>query len=88
METSAMCLAIPMQVKGIEGLTARCEARGVERTVSLFLLQDDDVVPGDMVLIHAGCAIQKVPAEEARLAWALFDEMLAADAAGRGGHVT
>jgi hydrogenase expression/formation protein HypC len=75
-----MCLAIPMQVVEIDGLNARCEAKGIERTVSLFLLQHETIAPGDMVLIHVGYAIQKVSPEQARSAWELFDEMLAADA--------
>jgi hydrogenase expression/formation protein HypC len=78
-EATAMCLAIPMQVVQIDGLNARCEAKGIERTVSLFLLQHETIAPGDMVLIHVGYAIQKVSPEQARSAWELFDEMLAAD---------
>ncbi|MDE2093255.1 MAG: HypC/HybG/HupF family hydrogenase formation chaperone [Burkholderiales bacterium] len=74
-----MCLAIPMQVMEIDGLSARCEAKGIERTVSLFLLQHEPVEPGDMLLIHVGCAIQKISIEHARSAWELYDEMLAAD---------
>lgn len=74
-----MCLAIPMQVMEIDGLSARCEAKGVERTVSLFLLQHEPLVPGDMVMVHVGSAIQKISAEQARSAWELYDEMLAAD---------
>ena len=35
-----MCLGIPMQVVAIDGYLARCSAKGVERDVSLFLLQE------------------------------------------------
>ncbi len=73
-----MCLAIPMQVLEVNGLNARCEAKGIERTVSLFLLQHETVRPGDMLMIHVGYAIQKISLEEARSAWELYDEMLAA----------
>jgi hydrogenase expression/formation protein HypC len=73
-----MCLAIPMRVIEIEGFNARCEAKGIERTVSLFLMQHDQVSVGDMVLIHVGYAIQKVSEEEARTAWDLLDEVLEA----------
>lgn len=71
-----MCLGIPMQVKSIDGFTARCEAKGVERDVSLFMLQHETVTPGDFVVTHLGYAIQKVSAEEAAGAWAVYDEML------------
>lgn len=76
-----MCLAYPMRVLEVDGLSARCEARGSERTVSLVLLQDQGVRPGDLVIVHLGTAMQTVSPEEARLTWALFDEMLAAEAA-------
>ena len=73
-----MCLAIPMRVIEIEGFNARCEAKGIERKVSLFLMQHEQVLVGDMVLIHVGYAIQKVSEEEARTAWDLLDEVLEA----------
>ncbi|MBX5455017.1 MAG: HypC/HybG/HupF family hydrogenase formation chaperone [Acidobacteriia bacterium] len=74
-----MCLGVPMQVIERDGLLARCEAKGIERTVSLFLLQHEDVQPGDHVMVHVGYAIQKMTGEEARSAWELIDEMLAAE---------
>ena len=75
-----MCLAIPMQVKSVDGYQCVCEARGVEREVSLFMMQGEPVLPGDFVLIHVGYAIQKVSAEDAAESWQMFDEILAADA--------
>ena len=77
-----MCLGIPMQVRDIDGFMARCEARGVEREVSLFMLQHEPVAPGDYVVVHVGYAIQKVTPQEARSAWEIYDEMLAADPGG------
>lgn len=77
-----MCLGIPMQIIEINGYTARCEAKGVERDVSLFMLQDDSVQPGDYVMIHVGYAIQKISEQDARSSWELFDEILAAEGAG------
>lgn len=74
-----MCLGIPMQVVAVDGYTARCEAKGVEREVSLFMLQDEPVAAGDYVMIHVGYAIQKMTEEEARSAWEIYDEMLAAE---------
>jgi hydrogenase expression/formation protein HypC len=75
-----MCLAIPMQVKTIEKFQCVCEARGIEREVSLFMMQDEDVVPGDFVLVHVGYAIQKISADDAAESWQLFDEILAENA--------
>lgn len=72
-----MCLAVPMMIKSIDGFAAVCEAKGIEREVSLFMLQDEDIGVGDHILVHVGYAIQKVTEEEAAESWALFDEVLA-----------
>lgn len=71
-----MCLGIPMQVVNLDGYIARCEAKGIQRDVSLFLLQDEALTPGDFVMVHVGYAIQKMTEQEARSAWELYDEML------------
>ncbi|MBU0688327.1 MAG: HypC/HybG/HupF family hydrogenase formation chaperone [Gammaproteobacteria bacterium] len=74
-----MCLGIPMQIVSIDGFNARCEAKGVSREVSLFLLQGEDIKIGDHVMVHVGYAIQTMTAQEARSTWELLDEMLAAE---------
>lgn len=71
-----MCLAIPMQLQHIDGLQARCEAKGVQRDVSLFMLQDEPLAPGDFVLVHVGYALQRISAQEAMSTWELLDEVL------------
>lgn len=72
-----MCLAIPMQITAIEGLSARCEARGIEREISLFMLLDEPVAVGDYVMVSVGQAVRKVSEEDARLSWELYDQILA-----------
>jgi hydrogenase expression/formation protein HypC len=74
-----MCLAVPMRIVEREGFAARCEAKGVSRSVSLFLLQHEDIEVGDHVLVHVGYAIQKIGPGEAESAWELYDEMFAAE---------
>ena len=71
-----MCLGIPMQIKQIDGFNARCEAKGVERDVSLFMMQDERLQEDDYVVVHVGYAIQKISPQEARTAWELYDQML------------
>ncbi len=78
-----MCLGIPMQIKQIDGFNARCEAKGVERDVSLFMLQHEPLEQGDFVVVHVGYAIQKVSPEEAATAWEIYDQMLAAETGNR-----
>ncbi|NEX20431.1 HypC/HybG/HupF family hydrogenase formation chaperone [Thiorhodococcus mannitoliphagus] len=77
-----MCFGIPMQVESIDGFMARCEAKGVEREASLFMLQHEEIKVGDYVVVHLGYVINKVTAEEAAAAWEVYDEMLAAEASG------
>ena len=74
-----MCLGIPMQIKSIDGFTANCEAKGVTRDVSLFMMQEDKLEVDDFVVVHVGYAIQKISPQEAQTAWELYDEMLAAE---------
>jgi hydrogenase expression/formation protein HypC len=76
-----MCLGIPMEVVVIDGFRAQCSAQGVEREVSLFLLQDEPIAIGDFVLVHVGYAIQKMTPQQARSAWELFDDVLALEGA-------
>ena len=79
-----MCLGIPMRIVAVDGFNAHCEAKGVQRDISLFMLQHEPVVPGDFVMVHVGYAIQKMTEEEALSAWELYDEVLGADDSGAG----
>jgi len=72
-----MCLGIPMQIKSIDGFTANCEAKGVSRDVSLFMMQGEGLTAGDFIVVHVGYAIQKITQQEAQTAWELYDQMLA-----------
>lgn len=72
-----MCLGIPMQVVSIDGYSARAHAKGVERDISLFMMQENEIAPGDYVVVHVGYAIQKISEEDARSSWELFDQILA-----------
>ena len=75
-----MCLAIPMRVIELEGFNATCEARNVERSVNLFLLEPGSVHIGDYVMVHVGSAIQIISQDDAEIAWSLYDEILQHDA--------
>lgn len=72
-----MCLAVPMKITSIDGYQCTCEAKGIEREVSLFMLQQEQIDVGDHILVHVGYAIQKVSEKEAADSWALLDEVLA-----------
>lgn len=65
-----MCLAIPGEVKSIEGKKAVVDFGGVSRKVDLSFL--DDTVVGDWVLVHVGFAIQRVEEDIARESYHLL----------------
>jgi hydrogenase expression/formation protein HypC len=75
-----------MQIKSIDGFTATCEAKGVHREVSLFMLQDEDFRIDDYVVVHVGYAIQKITPGEARTAWEMYDLMLAGETGAGDAH--
>jgi hydrogenase expression/formation protein HypC len=59
-----MCLAIPMKIIEVDGVTAVTEVDGVKRRARLDFLPEAGV--GDYVLVHAGLAIAKVDAAAAQ----------------------
>jgi hydrogenase expression/formation protein HypC len=65
-----------MQIESVDGFMARCQAKGIYRDVSLFMMQDEPPQIGDYVMVHVGYAIQKVTESDARSAWELFDQIL------------
>ena len=75
-----MCLGIPMRITAMNGHAARCESRGIEREVSLFLLPVGSVKIGDFVMVHVGYAIERVDPQAARERRALVAEMQDSDA--------
>ena len=60
-----MCLAVPLQIRSIDGMDAVAERGGVTRTIRLDLLRDPKV--GEYVLVHAGYAIERINEEQAKL---------------------
>jgi hydrogenase assembly chaperone HypC/HupF len=56
-----MCLAIPGKIKSIDKTWAEVDVMGILSTINIQLIENPRV--DDCVLIHAGCAIQKICAE-------------------------
>jgi hydrogenase expression/formation protein HypC len=70
-----MCIAIPVRVLEVNGMNARVERGGESLEVSLLLLTDEDVAPGDYLLLQAGAwAVEKITPEAAREIQRLFEE--------------
>ena len=74
-----MCLAVPMQITAIDGSEASCMAKGIARTVSLFMLPEGSVTVGSWVLVHVGYALQVISEDEARETWDLFEQISAGE---------
>ena len=73
-----MCLGIPGQVVALVAThehLARVDVSGVTRVINIGLLEDEDVAPGDWVLIHVGFAMSKIDEDEARMALASLQLM-------------
>lgn len=71
-----MCLAIPTQiVKLLDNQMALTSLSGVEKEISLSLLQED-VQVGDYVIVHVGYALSKLDEEDAKKTLAYFEELL------------
>ena len=68
-----MCLAIPAQIKSVNGLEGEVEIGGVGRTISLWLTPEARV--GDYVYVHTGYAISVVDEEEALESLRLLREL-------------
>jgi hydrogenase expression/formation protein HypC len=58
-----MCLAVPMRVVELDLPMGTVELEGIRRRVHLGFI--DEVALGDYVLVHAGCAVERLRPEQA-----------------------
>ena len=73
-----MCLGIPGQVVELvdhNDQLARVDVSGVTRIINIGLLEDEQLQPGDWVLIHVGFAMSRIDEEEASRALASLQLM-------------
>lgn len=70
-----MCVGIPSKIVSLNGEMAVIEVYGVQKEVSVVLL--DDLSVGDYVIVHAGFALNKIDEAEAEEILRLFDTLLA-----------
>jgi len=68
-----MCLAVPAQIKKIDGVIAETDMAGTVVRASLLMTPDAKV--GDYVLIHTGFAIQVLDENEALETLKIFQDM-------------
>ena len=66
-----MCLGIPGEIVELmddRPDLAKVDVSGVKRAINIGLLEDENVEPGDWVLIHVGFALSKIDEDEAKAA--------------------
>jgi len=68
-----MCLAVPGKVLSIDGNMGIIEVGNLKRNVFLHLVAEVSV--DDYVLVHAGCAIQKIDEVEAKITLNILKEL-------------
>ena len=67
-----MCVAFPGKVISVKGTRAIVDFSGNQINAEAGLVT---VRPGDSVLVHAGCILQVLPEEEAKILADLFAEL-------------
>ena len=71
-----MCLAIPAKITRIlENQKAIVNVGGIEREISIALLEPDNIAVNDYVIIHVGYALTRLDEKEAQKTFALFAQM-------------
>ncbi len=73
-----MCLAVPFRLIKVDGVNAVGEKDGLTRDIRVDFLKEPKV--GDYVVCHAGFAIERLDAEQAKAdldAWNELEEALA-----------
>jgi hydrogenase expression/formation protein HypC len=66
-----MCLGIPGEIVEIlpdHTDLAKVDVSGVRRAINVGLLENEQLKPGDWILIHVGFALSKIDEEEAKAA--------------------
>ena len=73
-----MCLGIPGRIVEITHpaeYLAKVDVGGVQRSISVRLLEDDMPEPDDWVLVHVGFAMAKIDESEALLTLAAIQKL-------------
>jgi len=75
-----MCLGIPGKVVEVNFIEnwAIVETFGVQKKISITLV-DEEIEPGDYLMVHTGYAIGKIDLREAETTLKLWEEILLAE---------
>jgi hydrogenase expression/formation protein HypC len=72
-----VCLAVPAEVKRLDGEYAEVDYGGAKSRVNISLVEG--VSEGDYVIVHVGYAIQRLTKEEAEETLRVWEELLEAE---------
>lgn len=72
-----MCVAVPGKVTKIYDKEAMVSFQGVEKKINTVFVPNLHL--GDYVLVHVGCAIEKIDVEEALKTIELFESLIGGD---------
>lgn len=68
-----MCIAVPAIIEEINGNEAVVNYGGVKFNTNIIFIKEPAI--GDYVLIHAGCAVEKLDKREAEETLEIFREL-------------
>ena len=69
-----MCIAVPGEIIRVFLTQAKVTMMGVETTVNIQMIESPQI--GDLVLVHAGCAIEKIDKENYDELFVIFNQFL------------
>lgn len=72
-----MCIAVPGEIKGVFHTRAKVTMMGVETTVNIQMIENPKI--GEFVLVHAGCAIERIDKDNYDDLIAIFKQLLDED---------
>ncbi len=75
-----MCIAVPGEIIDVFPTRAKVTMMGVETTINIQMIENPKI--GDFVLVHAGCAIERIDKENYDDLFALFKGLLDEDEKG------
>lgn len=80
-----MCIAVPAKIESILDNEATVNYGGIKMKVNIMFISEPK--EGDYILVHAGCAIQKIDEDYANETLEIFSELSAAiKECERSGH--
>lgn len=69
-----MCIAVPGKVIEVYEYEALVDFAGMEKVINTFFIEEVNI--GDYVLVHVGCAVEKISEELALETMEIFNSII------------